>query len=163
MYSGKANWDEIRALKEALDIPVIGNGDIRTGEDAAKMRKLTGCDGIMIARGSHGDPWLFRQARAALSGKAIPSDPGVEERFRICLEHAHNAVIYGEDADRGVLEFRKHLGWYMKGLPSSRELRQDLFQATSLDQIRSRLERYRERHLAGKPFELEPEASAVVS
>ncbi len=163
MYSGKADWKEIRALKEALDIPVIGNGDIRTGEDAAKMRKLTGCDGIMIARGSHGDPWLFRQARAALSGEAIPSDPDVEERFRICLEHAQNAVIYGEDPGRAVLEFRKHLGWYMKGLPSSRQLRQDLFQATSIDQVRSRLEQYRERHLSGKFSELEPQASAVVS
>ena len=163
MYSGTADWEEIRALKEALHIPVIGNGDIRTGEDAAKMRRRTSCDGIMIARGSHGNPWLFRQARAALSGKPVPSDPDVEELFRVCLEHAENAVVYGGDADRGVLEFRKHLGWYLKGLPSSRELRQDLFRATSLDEVRSRLERYRERHLAGKPSKLEPQGSAVVS
>ena len=163
MYSGHANWDEIRTLKEALQIPVIGNGDIRAGEDAARMREHTGCDGIMIARGSHGDPWLFRQARAALSGEPIPQNPGVEERFRICLEHAHNAVVYGGDPERAVLEFRKHLGWYTKGLPAGRELRQELFQARSLDEIRSRLDDYRGRHLISELPGMEPRGTATVS
>ncbi len=163
MYSGKADWEEIRALKAALQVPVIGNGDIRTGEDAAAMRDRTGCDGIMIARGSHGDPWLFRQARAALSGDPIPPDPDVEERFRICLEHAENAVMYGGDPQRAVIEFRKHLGWYMKGLPAGRELRQDLFQAKSLDDVRSRLEGYRRKHLKGRLPGMEPRETAIVS
>ena len=75
MYSGQARWGEIRALARALEIPVVGNGDIRTGEDALRMKEETGCAGIMIARGSHGAPWIFRQARAALGGRPVPADP----------------------------------------------------------------------------------------
>ncbi len=163
MYAGKADWEEISALKERLQIPVIGNGDIRTGEDAVRMRNLTDCDGVMIARGSHGDPWLFKQARAALSGEPVPSDPNLGERFRICLEHAEKAAAFGGDPDRAVLEFRKHLGWYMKGLPSGRELRQDLFQAESLVEVRSRLELYRERQLSAGLTEMEQRETATVS
>ncbi len=163
MYSGKADWGEIRALKQVLEIPVIGNGDIHTGEDAARMRDVTGCDAIMIARGSHGDPWLFKQARAALSGELIPPDPDIGERFRICLEHAENAAEYGGDPDRAVIEFRKHLGWYMKGLPSGRELRQELFQVKSLAEVRTRLERYKELNLDGEHAVVEPLDRAAVS
>jgi tRNA-dihydrouridine synthase B len=146
MYSGRAEWSEIAALKGALGIPVIGNGDIRRGEDAARMRDATGCDGIMIARGSHGDPWLFRQARAALDGEPVPPDPSIEERFDICLEHAGHAVEFGGEPRRALIEFRKHLGWYMKGLPNGRELRQDLFQVRTLEEVRERLEDYRREH-----------------
>src|SRR5688572_13283628 len=92
MYSGRANWDEIAAVVNALDIPVIGNGDVWSGEDARRMRDHTGCAGIMIARGSHGAPWIFRQARAALSGDPIPEAPDVLERFRIVIEHARLAI-----------------------------------------------------------------------
>lgn len=110
------------------------------------MRLETGCDGVMIARGSHGDPWIFRQARAALDGRPIPPDPDVEERFRICLEHAENAIAFGGSPERAVLEFRKHLGWYTHGLPDGRELRQALFQVTELAGIRDLLEGYLERY-----------------
>jgi len=144
MYSGQARWDEIRALKEAVCVPVIGNGDIRSGVDAARMRDETGCDGIMIARGTHGDPWIFRQARAALDGEEVPPDPGVDERFRICLEHAENAIAFGGNPERAVLEFRKHLGWYTKGLPGGKKLRQELFQVTTLEGMRTRLRGYME-------------------
>jgi tRNA-dihydrouridine synthase B len=150
MYGGSARWDEIAALKEALGIPVIGNGDIRSGPDAVRMRDETGCDGIMIARGSHGYPWIFREARAALDGLAVPEPPDMEERFRICLEHAENAVRFGGNAERAVVEFRKHLGWYTKGLPAGKILRQELFQVTNLDDARALLEAYLERHLAGE-------------
>jgi len=150
MYSGSARWDEIRALKTALAIPVIGNGDIRSGADAARMRDETGCDGIMIARGSHGDPWIFREARAALDGEPIPEGPGVAERFDICLAHAENAIAFGENPERAVLEFRKHLGWYTKGLPSGRELRQELFGVKTLEEMRTLLADYRDRHVAGE-------------
>ena len=163
MYSGKANWDEIRALKEGVQVPVIGNGDVRVGEDARRMWEVTGCDAIMIARGSHGDPWLFRQARAALCGDPVPPDPGVEERFQVCLEHAKNAVTYGGNPQRAVIEFRKHLGWYIKGLPSGRELRQELFQARSLQEIRDRLERYRRDHLTRPSAQREPGRATAVS
>ncbi|MGD2070926.1 MAG: tRNA dihydrouridine synthase DusB, partial [Gemmatimonadota bacterium] len=136
MYSGRARWDEIRAVKRAMDVPVVGNGDVRTGEDAVRMRDETGCDGIMIARGSHGAPWLFRQARAALSGEPVPADPTPTERFAICLRHARLAVEFAADPGRAVIEFRKHLGWYTKGLPGGRKLRAELHQVTTLDEIR---------------------------
>lgn len=145
MYSGEADWREIRAVVDALEIPVIGNGDVRTGEDALRMREETGCAGIMIARASHGRPWIFRQARAALDGAPIPDDPTVEERFAITLEHARNAIAFESDEHRAMLEFRKHLGWYTKGLPAGRTLRQELFQVTSLEEVRDRLEVYASR------------------
>ena len=142
MYSGHARWDEIAAITEALDVPVVGNGDVRTGEDARRMRDETGCAGVMIARGSHGDPWVFKQARAALDGLPIPPGPTVEERFQVCLEHARNAVAYESDAARAVKEFRKHLGWYTKGLPNGKALRQELFQVNSLEDMQEHLHRY---------------------
>ncbi|MFW6207002.1 MAG: tRNA dihydrouridine synthase DusB [Gemmatimonadota bacterium] len=144
MYSGEARWSEIRDLVEALEVPVIGNGDVRSGKDALRMKDETGCAGIMIARGSHGSPWLFRQARAALEGGEVPEDPAVAERFAVCLEHARNAIAFGEDPERSVLEFRKHLGWYTKGLPDGRKLRQELFQVTRLDEMEVLLEGYLE-------------------
>jgi nifR3 family TIM-barrel protein len=149
MYSGHARWDEIRALKEAVQIPVIGNGDIRTGPDAARMRAETGCDGIMIARGSHGDPWIFTQARAALNGQPIPPDPDVQARFAICLEHAENAVRFEHDPRRAMLDFRKHLGWYTKGLPAGKELRVELFKVEDIAEVRPILDRYVARYQEG--------------
>ncbi len=148
MYGGEARWSEIAALVDALDIPVIGNGDVRTGEDAARMREETGCSGIMIARGSHGGPWIFRQARAALDGEPIPADPDVVERFRICLQHAGNSIAYAESPEKGALEFRKHLGWYTKGLPDGRRLRTELFQVTTLADMEAILQQYLEWHSA---------------
>lgn len=148
MYSGEARWAEIRGLVQAVRIPVIGNGDVTSGEDARRMREETGCAAIMIARGSHGDPWIFAQARAALDGRPIPPDPDVDERFEICLEHARNAIEFEADAERAIIDFRKHLGWYTKGLPNGRRLRTELFQSTSLDEVERLLERYREEHLA---------------
>jgi len=142
MYGGEARWAEIRDVTEALEIPVIGNGDVRTGADARRMRDETGCAAVMIARGSHGDPWIFRQARAALDGAPIPADPDVEERFRICLEHARNAIAFERNPERAIIDFRKHLGWYTKGLPDGRRLRTELFQATTLQEVESRLEGY---------------------
>ncbi|MSR22558.1 MAG: tRNA dihydrouridine synthase DusB [Gemmatimonadetes bacterium] len=162
MYSGVARWDEIRALKQAVRIPVIGNGDIRKGEDAARMREATGCDGIMVARGSHGDPWIFTQARAALDGKEVPPDPGVEERFRICLEHAENAVAFGGDPEKAAREFRKHLGWYTKGLRGGKGLRQKLFEVTSIAQMRELLGQYLEREAAAESEVWEPLAAQAV-
>jgi tRNA-dihydrouridine synthase B len=142
MYSGRADWTEIGAVVDALGIPVIGNGDIRTGEDAARMHSETGCAGVMIARGSHGRPWIFAQARAALEGRVAPADPGPAERFGVVLEHARNAIAYGDDEGRAMLEFRKHLGWYTKGLPDGRALRQELFGVETLADARDLLAGY---------------------
>jgi tRNA-dihydrouridine synthase B len=142
MYSGTANWDEIAAVVDALDIPVIGNGDVWQGEDARRMRDHTGCAGIMIARGSHGAPWLFRQARAALDGAPVPSDPGVAERFAIVRRHARLAIDFERNEEKAMIEFRKHLGWYTKGLPNGRVLRQELFAVTRLAEAEALLEQY---------------------
>ncbi len=146
MYSGHANWDEIAAVKAALDIPVIGNGDVWSGEDALRMREHTRCDGIMIARGSHGAPWIFRQARAALSGDPVPADPDPAERFRIVREHARLAIAFEHDEEKAMLEFRKHLGWYTKGLSNGRVLRQELFAVTRLAEAEALLEGYLEEY-----------------
>jgi len=143
MYSGHARWSEIRDVVQALEIPVIGNGDIVTGTDARRMRDETGCAGVMIARGSHGDPWIFTQARAALDGAAIPPDPDVEERFGICLEHARNAIAFERNPERAIIDFRKHLGWYTKGLPDGRRLRTELFHAETLEDVERLLHGYR--------------------
>jgi len=142
MYSGTADWDEIAAVVDSLDIPVVGNGDVRSGEDARRMRDHTGCSGIMIARASHGAPWIFAQARAALQGLPVPAAPSVTERFEIVLEHAANAIAFEADEARAIIEFRKHLGWYTKGLPDGKLLRQELYGVHRLDQVMHILDGY---------------------
>jgi tRNA-dihydrouridine synthase B len=142
MYTGHAHWDEIAALKAALEIPVIGNGDIKTAEDAARMRRETNCDGVMIARGSFGQPWIFTQARALLDGTPMPATPGVEERFRIALDHARMVQAYEHDPVGAALEFRKHLGWYVKGLPNSADLRKKLHAVNSFGEVEGIFDEY---------------------
>jgi len=132
MYQGNANWDEIALVAAALSIPVIGNGDIRTAEDVLAMRHHTNCAGIMIARGSFGNPWLFAQARDLLEGRAKRPDPTPEERFATALEHARLALRLQGDTRKTAMEFRKHLGWYTKGLRDGSELRQRLFAIESM-------------------------------
>jgi nifR3 family TIM-barrel protein len=132
MYQGSANWDEIAQVAAALTIPVIGNGDIRTPENVVAMRDHTRCAGIMIARGSFGHPWLFAQARDLLAGRAKRPDPTPEERFGTALEHARLALRLQGDTRKTALEFRKHFGWYTKGLRDASELRQRLFAIESM-------------------------------
>jgi tRNA-dihydrouridine synthase B len=147
-YSGRADWREIAAVAAALEIPVVGNGDVRTGPDAARMRAETGCAGIMIARGSHGRPWLFAQCRAALDGLPIPPEPDVATRFQVVLEHARNAIVFGRGEEVAMREFRKHLGWYTTGLAGAKALRAELFQVRSLAAVEERLAAYLEREEA---------------
>jgi nifR3 family TIM-barrel protein len=135
MYTGQARWEEIAAVVEAVEIPVIGNGDIKTAEDAWRMQQVTGCAGVMIARGSFGQPWIFTQARALLEGGTLPAVPPVEERFAIALEHARMVQEYEPDPGGAALEFRKHLGWYVRGLPGSAELRRSLHQVNSFSEV----------------------------
>jgi tRNA-dihydrouridine synthase B len=132
MFSGKANWDEIASVVEALDIPVIGNGDLETAADIVRMREHTGCAGVMVGRGAFGNPWLFRDGQALLAGEAAPSPPCAQERFAVALEHARLAIRLQGDTRRTVMEFRKHLGWYTRGLHGSSALRQRLFQIESI-------------------------------
>jgi nifR3 family TIM-barrel protein len=135
MYTGVAHWDEIAAVKQAISIPVIGNGDIKSAEDAARMHRETGCDAVMIARGSFGQPWIFDQTRDLLSGKPKRADPSIETRFQVAIEHARMAADYEADPRGAAIEFRKHLGWYVKGLPGSADLRRQLHAVESLAQV----------------------------
>ncbi|HWZ57411.1 MAG TPA: tRNA dihydrouridine synthase DusB [Gemmatimonadaceae bacterium] len=135
MYTGAARWDEIAAVVAALEIPVIGNGDIKTAEDALRMHQETGCAAVMIARGSFGQPWIFTQARALLDGQPAPEVPPVAERFAIALRHARMAAEFEVDPKGAAIEFRKHLGWYVKGLPGSAELRKRLHAVEGFSEV----------------------------
>lgn len=135
MYSGSARWEEIAAVTQALEIPVIGNGDIKTPEDAVRLQRETGCAAVMIARGSFGQPWIFDQTHALLEGRPKPETPPIERRFEIALEHAHMAEAYEVDPRGAAIEFRKHLGWYVKGVPGSAELRRKLHAVESLSEV----------------------------
>src|ERR1044071_1169100 len=151
MYSGSARWEEIAAVVQALDIPVLGNGDIKTPHDAMRLWRQTGCAGIMIARGSFGQPWIFDQTRDLLEGRPMRPDPSVETRFAVALEHARMANDYEPDRRGAAIEFRKHLGWYVKGLPGSAELRKKLHAVVSLGEVEGIFEEYlrdRERFVA---------------
>ena len=134
MFKGEANWDEIAAVVDALDIPVIGNGDIQTAEDIVRMRDQTGCAAVMVGRGSFGNPWLFQRARALLDGTPLPAPPSAEDRIAVALDHARLALRLQGDTRKTMIEFRKHFGWYTKGLPHASDLRQRLFQVESFAQ-----------------------------
>jgi tRNA-dihydrouridine synthase B len=135
MYSGSARWDEIAAVADALDIPVLGNGDIRTAEDAVRMHRQTGCAGIMIARGSYGQPWIFNQVKDLLAGRPKREAPSVAQRFEIALDHARKVMAYETDPRGAAIEFRKHLGWYSKGIRGGAELRKKLFAVTAFAEV----------------------------
>jgi len=135
MFSGEANWDEIARVAEALEIPVIGNGDVNSPEDVVRMRDHTGCAAVMIARGSFGNPWIFGRSRALLDGRPMPPEPTAHQRFQTALEHARLSLAIEGDTPRVAREFRKHLGWYTRGLPGSAALRERLQQVDSLADV----------------------------
>jgi nifR3 family TIM-barrel protein len=144
MYSGAARWEEIAAVVEALEIPVVGNGDIKEAADAYRMWRQTGCAGIMIARGSFGNPWIFQQARALLDGRPARSAPSPAERLSVALRHAELQRAIQGDSRRTALEFRKHLCWYVRGLPGAADLRRELQQIESMAEIERVFQRYLE-------------------
>ena len=131
-YSGKADWDIIRQVKEAVRIPVIGNGDIFTPEDAGRMLKETGCDGIMVARGAKGNPWLFGRINHYLdTGEVLPG-PSMAEIKAMILRHGRMLVQFkGEGV--AILEMRGHMAWYTKGMPHSATLRNEINQVETLE------------------------------
>ncbi len=133
-YSGKADWDIIRRVKEAVRIPVIGNGDVFTAEDAKRLVDTTGCDGIMVARGAKGNPWIFREITEYLDTGRKPERPSVEELKEMILRHGRMMLKFkGELA--GMREMRKHVSWYTAGYPNSAALRNDINMVSSMEEL----------------------------
>ena len=137
MYSGKARWQAIKTLVEELkefNVPVLGNGDIWSAQDALEMVKETGCAGVVVGRGCLGRPWLFGQLAAAFAGKEIPKDPGLEVVSQIIKRHAVLLCeLYGEY--KGIRDIRKHMAWYLKGFSVGNQLRTSLAMVESLENL----------------------------
>lgn len=137
-YSGKADWDIIRKVKEAVSIPVIGNGDIRTGKDVERMRKETGCDGIMIGRAVQGNPWIFRELLYYEEhGEECPK-PSVKEVKEMMLRHARLQMEY-KGGHMAIREMRKHVAWYTAGFPNSAKLRDAINRVESYEELENLL------------------------
>lgn len=143
-YSGKADWDYIREVKESIDIPVIGNGDIFEPQDAIRMFEHTKCDGVAIGRGSQGNPWIFKRILRLLDGKEdIP--PSVEEKVNTCLRHLDLICeIKGERI--GIREMRKHSAWYLKGLKNSNEIKNKINNIGSKESLKELLTNFSEEY-----------------
>ena len=140
-YSGEANWNEIKRLKEHLahtGIPVLGNGDIFKATDAHRMMEETGCDGVVVGRGCLGRPWLFAELSAQLRGEDIPSEPTLGEVAQIIVRHAELMAHYDGEA-HATRDIRKHIGWYLRGFPVGGEVRSELARVESLQQLRDLL------------------------
>ena len=133
-YSGKADWEIIRQVKEAVGIPVIGNGDVISGESAIAMRKQTGCDGVMIARGAQGNPWIFSELLAYERDGSLPNRPTIDEIRETMLRHARLQLKYKGDYC-GIREMRKHVAWYTKGLHGSARLREKINEVESYEEL----------------------------
>lgn len=143
-YSGRASWETIARLKEATDMPVLGNGDVWTGDDALRMMRTTGCDGVVVGRGCQGRPWLFADIVAALHGSATRAHPDVDAVMAVIEEHGRLlAAEMGED--RGVRDLRKHLSWYLKGYPVGGRARQRLMHVGTLADLHEALTSMRRR------------------
>ena len=138
-YSGKADWDIIRQVKEAVSIPVIGNGDVVSGESAIAIQKETGCDGVMIGRGSQGNPWIFSELIEYEKTGVMPPRPSNEEIKKMILRHARLQLEFkGEYL--GIREMRKHVAWYTTGMPNSAKFRNEINAVESYEALETLLE-----------------------
>ena len=134
MYGGQADWDAIRRVKQAVSIPVAANGDVDSPEAALRILKYTGADHVMIGRGAFGDPYLFQQCRAALNGEEIPERPPLKERFELAV---HQIEMSKEDKGEHIacLEARKHLCWYLHGVPHANFYKKEISQISTMDDV----------------------------
>ena len=134
MYGGVADWDIIREVRKAVQIPVIANGDVFRAEDAVRILKVTGADAVMIGRGAFGNPWIFRDALALMEGREVPPPPSVAERCDAAVRQIETAAqIKGERT--ACLEARKHYPWYLKGIPHAGFFREKLVKLETLDDV----------------------------
>ncbi len=143
MYGGKADYAMIAAVKAAVEIPVIGNGDIFSAEDAVRLRRETGCDGLMVARGAMGNPFIFGEIKAALAGESY-TPPTDEEKLDMAMEHTRRLCAY--KGARGVIEMRKHAAWYLKGMRGAAFFRTRVNESRTEGEMLSLLEELRARH-----------------
>lgn len=138
-YSGKADWEIIRQVKEAVSIPVIGNGDVTSGEKAIAIQKETGCDGVMIGRGAQGNPWIFHELVEYEKTGVLPERPSKEEIKKTMLRHARLQIEFKGDY-LGIREMRKHVAWYTKGMEGSAKLRDDINKVESYEELEELLD-----------------------
>jgi nifR3 family TIM-barrel protein len=144
-YATPANWDFITQLKQAVEVPVIGNGDIRSGPDAVAMLRQTGCDAVMIGRAALGRPWLFAQVTEYWRSGRLLADPLLAEKFDVLLWHlAEEIKLHGDRL--GLLRMRRHMAWYVRGLPEANRLKPQLYAADDYDEIAALLRAYRQAH-----------------
>jgi len=140
-FGGKADWQQIAQLQEALSVPVIGSGDIFSFEDATRMIEETGCAGVMIGRGGYGNPWLIRNTISAIGQNAAIERPTARERLDVAREHQQLQIdIFGEQ--KALFEMRKHLCWYARGLPGAAAFRAAINRAESLETQRELIENF---------------------
>lgn len=141
MYNGSANWDIISQVKRKVNIPVIGNGDVFTPEDAVKLFDTTRCDGIMIGRGSMGNPWIFRQIYEMRNHLPI-TFPSPLEKIDLCMKHYRRAIYYNGE-DKAVREMRKHVAWYIKGLKNNKEIKDKINCEKKSENVLKILDKYK--------------------
>ncbi len=139
-YSGSADWSIIADVKKNVSIPVLGNGDIRSGMDAMKMLEKTGCDGVIVGRAAQGNPWIFSQIRSAMLGQPIQM-PSAEERVQMALRHfGLETQLHGEK--KGLLEMRKHIAWYVSGIPGAAKFRDSINLLTEAEAVKDALREF---------------------
>lgn len=145
-YSGKADWSIIKKVKEAVSIPVIGNGDIFKPEDAKNMLEQTGCDAVMIGRGAQGNPWIFERVLCFLESGQIMPEPSAQEKINTIIRHTKMLIdLKGEHI--GVCEMRKHIAWYIKGMRNSTYIKEKVFRLVDKNEIIALLEEYMLEHV----------------
>ena len=130
LYRGRAEWDAIARVKDAVSVPVVGNGDVKCGADAVALVEQTGCDAVMIARAAEGNPWVFAQCKAALAGEPEPAKPSVHERIAMARRHAR---LLAQREGRNIVRMRKHAMWYMAGLPGAAAARAKINACVSVE------------------------------
>ncbi|EKN68004.1 tRNA dihydrouridine synthase DusB [Schinkia azotoformans] len=141
MYEGTANWDIIKDVKSVVNIPVIGNGDVKSPEDAKRMLDTTGCDGVMIGRAALGDPWMIYRTVHYLETGELMAPPTPEEKVKVCMLHADRLIkLKGEKV--GIMEMRKHAAWYLKGLRGNAKVRTAINECNKRAELESLLQEY---------------------